>query len=315
MRSSIFFFSYVALVATSALATDVCSKKSCPNSRQSTSICFSDSKVYSGVVSKVDVHASCGYFTKVVVTKTTTDIAKAFDQLISDCKTIKELRFAGHGNDGYQLAGELDQGTVQNLSKYACVFDKKAEIDFMGCLVGKGCSGDMLLFQTAKSLLSVNGGSVAAPTALSVGFPGIIPHFSLNGKYRKINYDPKKSPGDTWTQSGIAISDGGTINERCSIELNNLFEELDSAKVTASKKGCGSDYNYVSSSRIENYKKIQRRLSIPPPYLQSANSNAWYDLASGIDSMKYQIRRFEQCGPSSSGAKKTGIWESTRSVK
>lgn len=96
------------------------------------------------------------------------------------------MTLLGHGRDGYATAGELDSGSVQDLSKYSCLFNKGARVNFVACSVGQGCRGDMLLYQTAKTLLP-RGGSVDAPTTYSSTFlPGILPSFSWNLKRRKV---------------------------------------------------------------------------------------------------------------------------------
>lgn len=288
-------FLYIIFSSKNLTAADLCSTKACPQGKEPISICFSEPEYYSNLMTRTDVFTSCGYFTKIIIAKTTADISKALDELIADCKTIKELRFTGHGFEGNQVAGDLNYQTVQNLEKYACAFHRKAEIEYMGCNVGKGCVGDMLLYQTAKNLLSVSGGSVKAATTYSIGIPPILPTVSMNGKHRKLIYDPKKTPSDKWKMTGLAISDRGSINERCSNEMNELIEEFKAAKGEAIEKGCDLNYSPINRERLNEYKNLQRRLSLQPPYLQSADSEGWKSLVSSIDSLKYSIRLFEMC--------------------
>jgi len=295
MRNSLLTLLYATLAAANLAVADICSTQKCPQGKQPTSICFSDAETYSNIMWKIATHTSCGYFTKVDMVETTAEISQKFDELIADCKTIKELRFVSHGSEGLQQAGYLDQETIQKLGKYSCAFDKNAEIKYDGCNVGKGCVGDMLLFQTAKNLLSINGGSVRAATTYTFTVPVILPHMSLNGKHRKINYNPTKTPSDSWTQTGLTTSEGGSINEVCSNEMDELIEEFKSAKGSAIEKGCNMSYGSINSDRLREYQKIQRRLSSQPPYLQSADSQAWHDLISALKLLKFNIRLFELC--------------------
>lgn len=291
-------FLALSLKLEAASAADICSRNKCPQGREPIEICFVDPVVYRGVISKADVMTSCGYHTKIVVTKTTDDIGQALEQLSKECKSVKTLRFAGHGDDGFQLAGELDQETVQSLKKYSCVFNKNAEIDYMGCLVGQGCSGDMLLYQTAKSLLS-KGGSVTAPTSYSLGFAGIVPHFSTNFKYRKVIYSQSQHPPDKWTQTGLTRNDGGTINERCADELTELEIKLKEAKLSAHRKGCSIEPKrmIVGEKHISDYQKIKSKLSQSPNYLETASSKTWRDLYVALENIKTDIETLENCRP------------------
>lgn len=277
---------------------NVCSNASCPKGRTPTTICFSDPATYSGVLFKAAATANCGYFTDVVVTNDTSKVAETFRKLARECKSLTRMTLNGHGDDGYQVAGGFDSGSVQDLKEYGCLFDKDSTIHFTACNIGRGCSGDMLFFKTAQSLLP-NGGTVTGSTFYSSTFlPGVIPHFSLNGKGRKLTYTPSKSPADSWTQTGLAITNGGDINERCSDNLKTLMDDYSNSKNSARKKQCSLSNDYVSGDRLESYKKIQTKLSTkPPPYLQSATSDTWYDLSSTISTLKYQIRRYEQCEP------------------
>lgn len=279
---------------------DVCSSASCPKGRTPTTICFSDPSTNSEIL-KADAAANCGYFTEIINVTSNEQIKSHLSKMARECKTIDRMNFQGHGTDGYQATGELDSGTVKEFSSFSCLFNKGASIGFYGCSVGQGCAGDMLLYQTAKSFLG-NGGTVKAPTWYSSSFlPGIIPSFSLNGKSRQISYTPSKNPSDSWTQTGFAITNGGDINDRCSDNLKSLIDDYSSTKNSAKKKNCSANYDYVSDDRIESYKKMQSKLSVkPPPYLQSANSDSWYDLSLAINALKYQIRRYEQCEPTQS---------------
>ncbi len=276
---------------------NVCSENSCPKGRQSIDICYTDPEAFKGLF-YIDTVASCGYFTEVKEAKNTGELASRFSELAKSCKSIKSLKIMGHGSDGYSTGGELDSGTVQELSRFGCLFDHGAEIGFVACSVGQGCSGDMLLYQTAKTLLP-KGGSVKAPTWYSSTFlPGVVPSFSLNGKSRKIIFSPTKRPSDSWTQTGLAITSGGDINERCADNLKELMDNYSTAKVSARKKQCSVSNDYVNNDRLESYRKIQAKVSAkPPPYLQSASSDAWYDLSLALSTLKYQIRKYEQCEP------------------
>ncbi len=294
---------------------DICSEVSCPRGREAIDICYTDPKTNKGLF-YVDTVASCGYFTEIKEAKTTQELGSRLNELARSCKSIKSLKIMGHGSDGYSTGGSLDSGTVQELGRFGCLFNKGAEIGFVACSVGQGCSGDMLLYQTAKALLP-KGGSVKAPSWYSsTVIPGVVPSFSLNGKSRKIIYDPAKRPADSWTQTGLAITNGGDINERCSENVKSLIEDYSNLKTSARKKQCSTSNDYVSSDRLESYKQMQSRLSTkPPPYLQSANSDVWYDLSSALSTLKYQIRRYETCESQSNGRSNQGISEQTGAVK
>lgn len=276
---------------------DVCSSVSCPKGRTPTAICFVD-PTPGERLRRASHYAACGYFTEIVVATNAQTIKEKLRQLATSCKSLDRITIKGHADDGYMSTGELDSGTVQELSPYSCLLNKNATIQFSGCNIGRGCSGDMLFYKTATSLLS-KGGNIYGQTFYSSTFlPGIIPHFSLNGKYRTLNYSPNSKPPDRWSQSGLAVSDGGDINERCSENLKELIDDYSNAKVSARKKSCSLSNDYVSTERLDSYKAIQTKLTRrPPPFLEAANPSAWYDLSSALDSLKYQIRRYEQCEP------------------
>ncbi|OQW53812.1 MAG: hypothetical protein A4S09_06235 [Proteobacteria bacterium SG_bin7] len=295
----------VFLLGANSLRADVCSDYNCPQGRQPTTICFSDPELNSGHW-KIDAAANCGYFTDIINVTSNEQIKSALTNLAKNCKSLTRMNFQGHGSDGYQGTGELDSGSVQDFSSFGCLFERDAKIEFYGCSVGQGCSGDMLLYQTAKSFLK-NGGSVRAPTSYSSSFlPGIIPSFSLNGRSRMVTFNPALRPPDNWTLKGLAISNGGSINDRCANDLKDLLGYLERAKTSAQKRQCSSTNDYVSGQRLTGYRQTQRRLLQPPPYLQSANSDAWYELSNAISSMKYQIRRYETCQPPSKGSDGSG---------
>jgi len=289
---------------------DVCSNANCPKGRTPTTICFSDPDLNSGHW-KADAIANCGYFTEIINVRSNEEIKAHLNKMNRECKSIDRMNFQGHGTDGYQATGELDSGSVRDFSSFGCLFNKDASIGFYGCSVGQGCSGDMLLYQMAKSFLQ-KGGTVKAPSWYSsTVLPGIIPSFSLNGKSRKISYNPQARPPDSWTQTGLAITNGGTINDRCSGEMSDLLENLESAKSKAQRRSCSSGTNYISNENLSSYRRIQSRLSTPPPYLQSASSDAWYDLSSAVRNLKYQIRRYENCEPPARGSESS----STKAVR
>jgi len=285
------------------MAADICSETKCPQGREPTSICFSDPSTITGLF-RADAAANCGYFTDIVVVKSNADIKSTLTKLAKSCKSLDKMNFQGHGNDGYQETGELDSNQVQEFSAFGCLFNKDASIEFYGCSVGRGCSGDMLLYQTAKTFLK-KGGTVTAPTWYSSSVvPGVIPSFSLNGKSRKLEYSPQNKTPDKWNQAGLAISSGGTINERCSDDLKNLMEEMDVAKSNAGKKQCDISQSYISEQGLSIYRLLQERLRRDPPYLQAANSETWSNLSLALERLKRQTRRYETCESPNGSIKK-----------
>lgn len=296
----------MAILFAKSVQADICSDNKCPRGRQPTAVCFSDPSIYSGILFKAAATANCGYFTDVVVATNTDKIRETLEKLAKECKSLVRMTLSGHGGDGYQEAGSLDSGSVQDLRAYGCLFNKDATIRYTGCLVGRGCSGDMLFYQTAKSLLP-NGGTVTGSTFYNTTFlPGVIPHFSLNGRGRKLIYSPSNRPPDSWQMTGLAISNGGSINDRCANDLKDLLDDLEKAKTSAKKRQCSSSSIDLSDQRLTSYRRMQERLLQPPPYLQTANSDAWYELSNALTSMKVQIRRYESCQPPSKGSDGSG---------
>jgi hypothetical protein len=291
--SAMLLFWAIINVFSFEIFADVCSSNKCPKERQPTKICFVDPDVYSSVLTKVDVMASCGYFTPIVVTKDRNEIRFALEKLASECKTITQMRFAGHGEDGEQLVGDLDESSVQSLKGFGCLFSKNAEIDYMGCNVGKGCLGDMLLYQTAHTLLP-NGGIVTAPTFYtSSPFPGILPHVSLNGKYRQLSFNSAKNPPDIWTQTGLTLTNGGSIDKRCSAELDSLITEAKEAQKTAAKNGCLSPF-FLSGSQFDKFSSLHAVLDAPGG-LGSTNQETWNHFRNTLFSLQSQIEMANTC--------------------
>ena len=294
----VFNLTAIIIIYSNFCLASVCSQSNCPKGREPTSICFIDPAVSSGALWKASSASACGYFTEKIVAPNVSTIARNLERLARECKSLDRLTTFGHGSDGHHSAGGLDNGTVQDLNRYSCLFNANAEIQFMGCNVGRGCSGDMLLFQAGKNLLG-KGGTVTAPSFYaSTSLPGIWPHTSLNWKNRELTYNPSNRPPDSWNQRGLAISNGGDINERCVNDLKDLMDNYSNAKVSARKRQCSITSDYVSNDRLNSYKEIQSKLARkPPPYLQQATSSAWYDLSSALGTLKYQIWKYEQCEP------------------
>ncbi|MFZ3229417.1 MAG: DUF4347 domain-containing protein [Pseudobdellovibrio sp.] len=298
------------LFLSSVSWANICSEQRCPNGKQSTSICFNHPDVGTESSFKAASAAACGYFTEIVTTKNIELIKSTLSRLARSCKSLDRLTLFGHGDDGYLQTGNLNSSSIRELSDYSCLFNKDAKVQFYGCNVGRGCSGDMLMYQAAKSLLG-NGGTVTAPTFYASSFlAGIIPHFSLNGKSRKLFYTPSKNPPDSWTLTGLAISNGGTMNDRCSSELGDLMSNLDSVQKKAQQRGCSLIYNYVNNDRLRSYRTLQTRLSTRPQDLQSA-ADSWYDLGSAVYNLKFQIRQYESCEPPVRGSESS----STKTVR
>ncbi len=295
--SLIFFILSFLIMVPIASQADVCSENACPRGRKKSNVCIIDPALWSGPIWKANSSAACGYFSEKKVAGSLREVSEKLNEFAKECIAIDRLIFQGHGDDGFSSVGDLDNGSVGDLKKYACLFGKGASIDFAACSVGKGCSGDMLVLRTAQTLLPL-GGKVSAPTTyISTFFPGVIPPFPRNGKYRVLEYAPSSKPPDRWTQTGLAITNGGSINDRCSSEIKSLVSDLDEAKADAQKKRCSSSNNFVSTQQVASYREIEARLSKSPPYLQTASSEVWYDISQALTRMKYQIQRYETCEP------------------
>lgn len=243
---------------------------------------------------------------EIIPVATTADISKYFDGLISECKTVNKLIFAGHGDDGYQAAGNLNYSHIQELNQYSCLFDKKAKIDYLGCMVGQSCMGDMLLYQTAKALLSKGGGEVTAPMTWSVSVL-FSPHFSLNGVYRTVEYSPEKNPADRWGHASLVLpKESKNINQTCANELDSLIKDYEKAKKLGEQKGC--DLIPIHPYIQQENRNLLTSLSQSSRYLQKANQDVWNELFRSIKELQQATERYQNCEPATGKSKtKPGI--------
>lgn len=293
----------ILLVSLNSRAT-VCSRTHCQNGRQPTSVCVVDGKaIDQSPLWRASSIQACGYQTEKYIVDSTDDIQKVFDLFEKSCRSLDRLTIDGHGVDGRQFTGDLTYKTIQNLKDYSCLFNAGAEIQFMGCSVGKSCAGDMLLYQTAKALLA-KGGTVTAPTtAASTLIPGITPVLSLNGKTRVLNYQPGKKPHVVWAFSGLTMSGHITMNQRCSEELLDLMKNYSAAKAEAEARGCRENFDTIRSGRIQEYQDLELGLRKSP--FEYADSTKWGEMERALYTLKKVTDRYDSCQPSTGGGSAT----------
>ncbi len=242
-------------------------------------ICFVDQS-FEGTFFEMGIPADCGYWSEKFFVGNKDDMEAKLRELSEKCTTISRLTFSGHGSPGYHASG-LRTGKVGFLRNYGCMLEEGINVRIDGCNVGRGCEGDMFLHDIAKNLFHGKQGSVNSPTHNSSTFlPGVIPSFSLNGVSRELRYNPsKKFSPEEWTQTGLAISDGGTMAEHCKNEITELIDDI---KVY--KKKCG---DFAS---LSGYQSLAEGLS----YSQS------WDYAKVKDTivrLKYHLNSLKDCKP------------------
>lgn len=274
-----------------------CSNK-CPNGRTPVPICFTSLEGYSTSTWRAAAASNCGSKAEIVIADKLIAMEETFHRLANECKSIDRMVLNGHGSDGNQVVGGgINSRSVQELKEFGCLFEKNAEIHFVGCNVGRGCKGDMLFLKAAQNLLP-KGGTITGNTFYASSFfPWAIPHFSLNGKGRKLTYKPNQKPADSWTQTGLAISDGGNINQRCAKELGDLIEDYSGYKKQAQEKGCSSSYDLVRQSDLAAFSATHKRLKQSPPYLNSPSPEVWESVRRAVVTMQNQNSGYESCEP------------------
>ncbi len=287
------FFAFLLLFSGSVFASDPCSDVECPNGREPSSLCIVDPSMTS-LVFKFSAYAGCGYSTEIVTAKNDRLVMDALAKFAKECKSLDRLSLFGHGFEVITNSGGQSSNTVGYLLGFSCLFNKGAKIEYLGCNVGRGCEGDMLLYRAASRLLK-QGGSVTAPTYYSATVaPGIIPHTSLNFKNRVLNFNPAGNPVDSWTQSGLATSDGGTINENCHREMDELIRKATVEKAKAEKKGCLTISDPSEKVKMISYQTLKDRVK-DPDFFRNADTLTWVALRAALKDLKRKKKAYQDC--------------------
>lgn len=89
--------------------------------------------------------------------------------------TINEVIFHTHGAPGYVHLpkGGLTASNVSSISSIAGSLASDALIDFKGCNVAEGATGQTFLLAVADNLLNVNGGKAKGTDSVTFSVPGI----------------------------------------------------------------------------------------------------------------------------------------------
>ena len=236
---------FAPIMATAGLS-DLCNDTPCPRGREPVDVCLVDSESYREA--KWTMRAQCGLFSQLYVVDSVNGAAQKFSELSHSCKSIKRLVTAGHSSPGNPNAARLDLVSVIELRGYSCLFEPKAEIQLKGCSSARGCVGDLFLYNIAKNLLA-KGGTVIGPTYayFTEGFFGI----SLNGKYRKLTYDPQKTPPDTWEITGLTFKKGDPGPKHCATEIRDVLEKIKVDSKNQELSTCGYPKYWYNHLHLE----------------------------------------------------------------
>ena len=147
------------------------------------------------------------------------DLLDRFDTLISECKTIKNIRFVGHAYAGHTDAGGLTLGDMEFwFYGYDELFAPGANIWITGCNAGRGCLGRVFMYEMARIFLT-KGGKVIAPDFYAVTLlTGKMDHISFSGKETVLEYNPRnKRNKEVWRYEGFKRFKwkGSGINKYC----------------------------------------------------------------------------------------------------
>ena len=291
--SFLIFFIFVA----QGNAADICEQQACPKGRIPIKICFNSTATNSGSYKK-DATRVCYFSDKKILVSSNNDIRIAFDQAVKNCESLDEVIFNGHGDDGIQLTGDLNTVTIQGFKKYSCLFNKNASVEFLGCNVGKDCSGDLLMYQTAKTLL-LKGGQVQANTDESISLiVGLTPPISSNLTGRKLIFEPEQSFADRWKFTGLGhFKTEKDMNVRCVEKIEGIVEKYEHFRKDFEKGNCAKSYTYMNSSKMAEINKIKNQLRAAPRFLQSSKPEVFKDVFEGLLSMKTDIVNYSKCWP------------------
>lgn len=94
---------------------------------------------------------------------------------VAQGETINTIFFHTHGAPGYVHLpnGGMDATNVSTLSPISSQLASDALIDFKGCNVGEGSSGETFLLTVANTLLKTPGGKTRATDSVTFSVPGI----------------------------------------------------------------------------------------------------------------------------------------------
>ena len=86
----------------------------------------------------------------------------------------------------------------------------------------------------AKDFL-VRGGRIRAPRYYaSTVLPGVIPHFSLNGRYQTLTYNPNNENPYHWEVTGLSLSEGDNLEDTCQNDAIEAWQNYRNATLNSS---------------------------------------------------------------------------------
>ena len=262
-----------------------CNNK-CEGKEEQIDLCFIGKSVSTGLL-KVAGYANCGYWSEKYVVNSESEVRNVLNTLAQGCKRVKNLVLMGHGRPGYLSIGiDVDSNIFKSFS---CLIADDSYVRVIGCNIASGCVGDMFMHNLAKDLFGERKGRINGPTFYASTFlPGVIPHFSLNGRSRELEYDPLRRPPESWSLTGIAISDGGTMTENCRDEITDLIKDVNSARKRVEKRKCKSSTFHLREEKLSYYQSLANGL----PDNQSVD---YYKFKRVVESLKYQLIRLKEC--------------------
>ena len=203
---------------------NICETQECEHIEE-ISLCFVDDSMFRPLNNLLH-RRNCGHWAEMHYTSNIADIAEILSQVAKSCKRVKELIFFGHASKTRHRSG-IELGNMQSFRHYSCLFVPNVHIDISGCNTGRGCLGDLFMYDLARNLLHENGGVVTGNTHYAIADRlGILPAISINGKKRELIYT---STSQQWNIRGIF---GDTLNdrERCTQELSELLNKVQSMR-------------------------------------------------------------------------------------
>ncbi len=267
----------------------VCNKE-CEGKEEKIDLCLIEGSVSTGL-QKVAGYANCGYWAERYVVNSETEVRSTLSNLAKSCKRVNNLVLEGHGSPGYHSIGIGLNSNV--FDGYSCLMAQDSYVRMVGCNVASGCVGDMFMHGLAEDLFSKNKGRINAPTFYaSTVVPGVIPMFSLNGRSRDLQYDPKKRPPSTWGLTGLAIGSGGTMADHCKSEITELIDDVNSARKRAERRRCEASTFHIGERKLSEYQTLANGLS---------DSQSWdySNVRSAIRRLEYQLDSLKDCRPAS----------------
>jgi hypothetical protein len=160
---------------------------------------------------------------RMVVTSAPSGIRNSLTLAIQKCEIVEDMIFAGHGSVGWHEALHTNYTQIHKEYKdLSCAMAPNARIALKGCNTGRGCQGQTLMYNMAKTFLDHNGGTIISHTNYAVAAP-FIDSTSINGTDKILKWSGGDKPEGQFSLDGLE-GVGFMETEAC---LSSMSEKVD----------------------------------------------------------------------------------------